>query len=267
MSIEWGKKALFVAVVAIGALSASNASAETPAASPFQRLVLGASRSLKVAFQGLPRCAVGDIDTITLELRRASDQRGESSDTEVLFSLEPLMPEDRPRVPPMVQTLSSGEISGKGTLTFDIPQVTKPVLMGFFICLNDDAKASSYRGCASKPVLHYQDVLARHEMKLDVGTRRGIETNPDEPVIDSTYFFGMLLVTPKAAYFATQGWSEQDFATLAKFGTELGSSDREFKLGVERVRVLSSLGSMPLQWKDGKLNVVLPYYEAQKCSG
>ena len=93
---------------------------------------LGADRALRLAVRPEPRCVLGDLDAISLEMKRMAQERADPAATNMLLTIEPLASSS---FPPVVKSMSQGEVNPKQGASFVLPQSPGWTLAGVFICM------------------------------------------------------------------------------------------------------------------------------------
>jgi len=93
---------------------------------------LGADRALRLAVRPEARCVLGDLDAISLEMKRMAQERADPAATNMLLTIEPLASSS---FPPVVKSMSQGEVNPKQGASFVLPQSPGWTLAGVFICM------------------------------------------------------------------------------------------------------------------------------------
>ena len=93
---------------------------------------LGADRTLRLVVRPEPRCVLGDLDAISLEMKRMAQERADPAATNILLTIEPLASSS---FPPVVKSMSQGEVHPKQGASFVLPQSPGWTLAGVFICM------------------------------------------------------------------------------------------------------------------------------------
>lgn len=71
---------------------------------------LGADRALRLAVRPEAHCVLGDLDALSLEMKRMAQERADPAATNMLLTIEPLASSS---FPPVVKSMSQGEVNPK----------------------------------------------------------------------------------------------------------------------------------------------------------
>lgn len=109
---------------------------------------LGADRTLRLAVRPEARCVLGDLDAIALEMKKMAQERAEPAATNILLTIEPLAGSS---FPPVVKSISQGEVNPKQGASFVLPRTPDWTHAGVFICMaqgrQGEAPAATRRSC------------------------------------------------------------------------------------------------------------------------
>lgn len=204
-------------------------------------------KGLPLVIKTEKRCNFGDFDAMMVEASR-------SKDAKLIFSLEPVLPNDESFAPVFQDISRANEIAGNGYPTLvPVPPHEKAYLAGLYIC-KDSANTHS---CRKKPV-------------KDIGAiiRENSTAAAGVPVADDKiYFFKPVLIDGDRAFFPQRALSDEKYKEFVKYLKEKteagGRAEEEVKRVAELGRVL---GSLPLETETGREAVIrLPRIDPAKC--
>jgi len=223
---------------------------------------LGADRTLRLAVRPEARCVLGDLDAISLEMKRMAQERADPAATNMLLTIEPLASSS---FPPVVKSMSQGEVNPKQGASFVLPQSPGWTLAGVFICMAQ-GKQGEARACRDKKIVTYDKVLQSYRVDVDYKTGEAHKRPSSGPVEDKVYFFRYIILHDDLVYFSSQPMSEARYEALASLLASKAPGDGK---GTEElvgaVKALNELQSVPLKKDGDQLIVTLPFYDKAKC--
>ena len=160
---------------------------------------LGADRALRLAVRTEAHCVLGDLDAISLEMKRMAQERADPAATNILLTIEPLVGSS---FPPVVKSMSQGEVNPKQGASFVLPQSPGWTLAGVFICMAQ-GKQGDARACRDKKVVTYDKVLQNYRVDVDYKTGSAHKRPSSGPVEDKVYFFRYLILHDDLVYFSS----------------------------------------------------------------
>ena len=204
------------------------------------------------------RCVLGDLDAIALELKRMAQERANPAATEILLTIEPLF---RSSFPPVVKSMSLGEVDRKQGATFVLPQTPGRTLAGVFICMAQVSERGDL-ACRDKKVVPYQDVLENYRVEVDLKTGSAHKHPSSGPVEDKISFFRYLILHDDLVSFSSQPVTRARYEALSSLlTTEARGDGKATDEVVDVVKALNELHSMPLKKDGDQLIVTLPFYD------
>ena len=219
-----------------------------PDGSPLPRsldvLKLSASREVTVKPVAKKVCFFGDLDLIRAELSWAGA-------SEIIVSIEPLDDSKVSTGSAAVLPLESINMT-KGFAKLKVPEVTKPTVMGLYIC-KDSSKTGS---CRNKVVTSPLELLNRYSPTSDPSQLK------DFP--DRVYYFHRVVVSPdslssSSAPLDKKGY-EQTVAMIRAEGSQ-GAPDRIAQFS----KLQFTLSSAPLRQSGDTLQPLLPISDFKNC--
>ena len=223
---------------------------------------LAADRALRLVMRPQARCVLGDLDAIALEMRRMAQERADPAATSLILTIEPLASSS---FPPVVKSMSQGEVNPKQGASFVLPQSPRWTLAGVFICMAQ-GRQGEVPTCRDKKIVTYDKLLQNYRVDVEYKTGSAHKRPSSGPVEDKVYFFRYLIVHEDRVYFSSQPMSDARYEALASLLASKASGDGA---GTEEliaaVKALSELQSVPLKKDGNQLIVTLPFYDQAKC--
>ena len=223
---------------------------------------LAADRKLQLVVRPEARCVLGDLDAIALEMKRMAQERANPATSEILLTIEPLAGSS---FPPVVKSISLGEVNPKQGASFVLPQPPDWTLAGVFICIAQVSERGD-RTCRDKKVVPYDKLLQNYRVDVDYKTGEAHKRPSSGPVEDKVYFFRYLILHGDLVSYSSQPMSEARYEALASLLAPKAPGDGK---GTEElvgaVRALNELQSAPLKKDSDQMIVTLPFYDRAKC--
>ena len=222
---------------------------------------LGADRTLRIMVRPEARCVLGDLDAISLEMKRMAQERANPTATELLLTIEPLASSS---FPPVVKSMSVGEVDFKQGTSFVLPRTPDRTLAGVFICMAQVSERGD-RACRDKKIVPYDKVLQNYRVDVDYKTGSAHTHPTSGPVEDKVYFFRYLILHDDHVSFSSQPMSEARYEALPSLLASNAPGGGKAAEGLAAVKALNELQSVPLKKDGDQLIVTLPFYDQAKC--
>ena len=226
----------------------------------FDSIQLGVDRKLRLVVRPDARCVFGDQDAMALDMQTMAKERANPAATELLLTIEPLVPSS---FQPVVASVSLGEV--EPTRSFVLPRTPDRTLAGVFICMAERRQGGT-RACRDKKVVPYDRVFNNYRVDIDPKTGVHHKRPSSGPVEDKVYFFRYLVLQDDLVYFSSQPMSDARYGALASFlAPKVPGNGKGTEELIGAVKALNELQSLPLKKDGGQLIVTLPFYDKAKC--
>lgn len=227
-------------------------------------VVAGDGKKLQVVVSTERRCMFGDLDLISLDLQHAE------KDLTLQLSLEPIV---TGAAEPVFGTLvEKGESGALGTYEFLLSETKKPVLMGLYICAFPASEKT--KTCGSLPLKTFEQMFKKYQIDMDKAADEAKKNGklgsvPHRVINDpgaqgNIYFFRFLIVSDSLVEYPDKAMNVDRYNRFFQHARNRGIDTAE----IEDIVVQQSrqLGSLPLGSSGSRLQVVLPFYDRDKCS-
>lgn len=231
--------------------------AEEPA---MHKVALGKPAQLKFVLSPEPRCSFGDLDVISLD-----NQTGK---VDLQLSVEEFGGKGN-----VYYGEAAGEKESAYHYSVSLPAYNKPTVLGVYLC---SVKKGGKSPCGKFPVRDYNELLAPYKVDITqaevskdgkLGAAPLSQQGENDPS-GKVYFFKFIVLDGKGNATFPQGRMtseayDQILASLEKQGAKIENG----KWQMNRIKIIAeTIGSEPLEVKDGSISLMLPFYQKEKCT-
>lgn len=194
------------------------------------------------------RCNFGDLDVILNDLRTGNDDMRLQLSVETIGANRPMVSFGTP----LEKKLSEKNL---GTYRVAIPKPTETTIYGVFLC-TVPADELSKTPCSQQRLLSFQEMVKPYTVVAHQKSYKG-----PQKVEPKVYFAQFLLGGPTSFSTLSTEADLQGAPDFQKLGISQGNADKEWTI----IKNFSStLGSLPLESADERLQLVLPFFSDKK---
>jgi hypothetical protein len=218
----------------------------------------GQERTVQFDLLGVERCMFGDLDLILLDFRHAQEQLRLQLTVESLGGTE----NEVFYGTPLEKKTSKANL---GTFEVQLPVSNEGKMYGVYLCSVAPEKLGK-EPCSKQGFKTFQAMMAGY--KLDTGepanSSRALRPYSSPSVIEpKNYYAHVLVSTPTSLAVIDDSTSPENEALLVNFGV----SEQRVSSALASLNGLAkTLGSLPFEASDNRLQIPLPYFGSKKCN-
>jgi len=219
-------------------------------------VISGSERTLMFDLLPSERCNFGDLDAVLNDLRNGGDEMRLQLSVEAVGGATPKVFFGNP----LEKKLSEKNM---GTYRVAIPSPTEPTVYGVFLC-TVKADALSKEPCSKQNLISFEEMSSPYRVST-VGLTGGKgEPYGGPQTVEPKVYFAQFLIG-NATGFSTIGADtvQGGGAALESLGVSKTSADSAWPI---MQKFSSTLGSLPLETAEERLQLVLPYFSDKKCN-